>query len=260
MGTVEDDLPPMLKDSVVAKSKKGPIGQLMVKNMSGIVTNTALKTVRTFEQNVGGKEEIAEKLSAVSDILTPEQKQLLMLLRTSSPKGLARLMAETGVEPVSVMGAYAKGCVVLGKINAAIEAHRNLPNLIKDLYRHALDKETVCKVCVGLKEVPTMAGAPTSKKVKCPQCEGSGVSLVASKHKEFAHRQLLEVTKMVNEKGPGTSVQVTQQVAVTGGRQAGFFEKMLEAADNIAFPEQKQHIIDAEVVTQEAEAVPSTTD
>lgn len=266
MGQKEADLPPELRDTVVKRSKRGPIGQIVLRNMSGLVTNSALKTVRTFEDNVGGKDEIVEKLSAVEDTLTAEQKNLLVLLKSSTPKGLARLMAETGVEPVSIMNAYAKGCVVLGKVQAAIEAHRNLPALIKDLYRHALDKETVCKVCVGLKEVPFMAGAPHSKKVPCPQCEGTGVSLVSSKHKEFAHRQILEVTKLVNEKGP--MVSVTQQVAVTTGKQSGFFEKMLDAADGIAFPDQKQRVVDAEVVEASVEGqeiegsvdVPSTAD
>lgn len=256
MGTQEKDLPRILRDTVVAKTKSGPIGAITLRNMSGLSPTPATKIVRTFEQNVGGKQEVAEKLMAVEDTLTEAQRALLVLLKSSTSKSLARLMAETGVEPVGVMNAYAKGCVVLGKINAAIEAHRNLPALIKDLYRHALDKESVCKVCVGLKEVPTRAGVPTSAKVVCPQCDGTGVSLVSSKHKEFAHRQILEVTKLVNEKAP--MVQVTQQTAVvTGGRQAGFFEKMLDAADGIAFPDQKQRIVDAEVVeaTEEGEEV-----
>lgn len=254
MGQKEEQLPVELRDSIVKKSKRGPIGSLVLHNMSGMKSNAALRTVRTFEANVGGKEEIAEKLAAVQETLNPQQLELLTLLRSSTPKGLGRLMVESGVEPVAIMGAYAKGCVVLGKIQAAIEAHRNLPGLIKDLYRHALDQETVCKVCVGLGEVPYMAGAPTSKKVPCPQCKGSGKGLISSKHKEFAHRQLLEVTKMVNEKG-GTHVEVTQQVAVAGGgKQMGFFERMLDTADNITFPEQKQRIIDAEIVTGEAEA------
>jgi len=257
MGIVEEKLPKQLRDTVVSRSKRGPIGAIVLRNMSGLEKSPALETVRTFEANVGGKEEIAEKLSAVSEQLTDQQRELLVLLRSSTKKSLARLIAETGVEPVSVMAMYANGCVVLGKINAAIEAHRNLPGLIKDLVRHALDKEAICKVCVGLKVVPSKAGSPKSTQVTCPQCDGTGVSLVASKHKEFAHRQLLEVTKLVNEKS-GTHVQVTQQVAVTGGQKAGFFEKMLEAADGIVHPE-KAKVIDAEILqsTPEGESVSS---
>lgn len=259
MGVREDRLPEELKDRIVKRAKTGPLGALVVKNISGLVTSPALRIVRRFEENVGGKEEIADKLSAVQDSLTTEQLALLKLLRAPTRKSLAHLMVDAGVEPTSVMGAYAKGCVVLGKIEAAIEAHRNLPGLVKDLYRHALDKETVCMVCVGLKEVPIQSSLPNGKKILCPQCDGSGISLVASKHKEFAHRQLLEMTRLVNP-DKGTSVQVNQQVSVGGGQRTGFFEKMLETADNIAFPE-NQRVVDAEVAAyEEAEIVPPATD
>lgn len=252
MGMKEVKLPEALRDTIVKRSKKGPIGALAIRNMSGMVSSPALRIVRVFEQNVGGKEEVANKLEAVKDSLTKEQLELLRLLRAPSQKALARLMVEAGVEPVGVMSAFAKGCVVLGKIEAAIEAHKNLPGLIKDLYRHALDQESVCKICVGLMEVPQRSNAPGGVKVICPGCGGTGKSLTSSKHKEFAHRQLLEVTKLVNnEKGP--SVQVTQQVAVGGGSRMGFFERMLDTADNISYPEQKERILDAEIVTSDAE-------
>lgn len=250
MGMTEAKLPLALRDTIVKRTKRGPIGALAIRNMSGMVHSPALKIVRTFEKNVGGKEEVAAKLEAVRDQLTPEQLKLLVLLKAPSKKALARLMLDAGAEPVGVMSAFAKGCVVLGKIEAAIEAHKNLPGLIKDLYRHALDQEEVCKICVGLKEVPQRSNAPGGIKVPCPGCDGSGVSLRSSKHKEFAHRQLLEVTKLV-ERGP--AVQVNQQVAISGGRQMGYFEKMLDTADNISFPEQKERIIDAEVVVAEAQ-------
>lgn len=251
MGVKEERLPKELKDSIVKRSKRGPVGAIVVRDMTGLVQNPALKTVRQFEANTGGKDDIAEKLSAVEDLLNEEQKTLLTLLKRGGKKSLAHLMADAKVEPVSVMGAYAKGCVALGKIQAAIEAHKKLPALIRDLYRHALDQEVVCKVCVGAKEVPSRAGSPNSPHVTCPMCKGSGFDYKSSAHKEFATRQMLEITKQVGRE-PGSNINVTQQVAVTGPPSGGdFLAKMLEASDKILY--ERATVVEGEVVPSKSD-------
>jgi hypothetical protein len=250
MGVEEKRLPVELRDRVIKKSRKGPIGAIVVREFSGLESSVATKTVRKFEENItGGREDICEKLEAVADELRPEQLELLKLLRVPSKKSLAHLMAEAKVEPTSIMNAYARGAVALGKVQAAIIAHNGLPTIMKDLLRHAVDGTGVCTVCVGTGKVPLRKGGKDEG--PCPMCEGVGKHFKSSEYKEFALQKLLEATRVIGTPGQ-TQVNVNQQVAVGGGKAAGFFEKMLETSDAILYPEQKKaekaDIVEAEVV------------
>lgn len=250
LGMPEGKMPIQLRDFVVAKTKKGPIGSLVVRNMTGLENNTAMEITRKFEQNVGGKEEVAEKLASLPD-LPEETKALVAIIRDGSKKSLARIAAECGVEPTSLMRQYARGCVELGVVNAAIEAHRDLPRLVKDLmYNHALDKMGACGTCAGSGMVKKN---PNYKKdtLKCPQCEGSGKGLTSSPHKQFAARTILEMTKQIGGK-EGVTVNVQQNVATFGGG-GSFMEKTLLANEEILNPARARavDIVEAEIVQSE---------
>jgi hypothetical protein len=248
LGVPEKGMPAPLKDKIVKKTRKGPIGAIVVRDLSGLESNTALRTVRRFEQNIAdGDEDIIEKLEAVRDELKPEQLALLALLKQPHRKSLAHLMADAKAEPTGVMTAYAKGAVLLGKLEAAIQAHKGLPTIVKDLVRHALDSEELCTLCVGAGKVPPKKGA-LNETVLCPLCSGAGKTLVASEHKEFAVQKVLEITKQVGS--GGTQVNVSQQVAVAAP-QGGLFEKMMRVSDEILFPARKKDIIEAEIVSHE---------
>lgn len=248
VGVEEKEMPRILQDPVVKRSKKGPIGAIVVRNMSGIEPNTAHKMVKRFEQNItGGTEDICEKLEAIHDELKPEEIRLLELLRKPHKKTLSHLMAEAGVEPTKIMSAYARGAVYLGKLEAAIAAHAGLPHVIRDLVRHAVDGTGVCMVCVGSGTVRQRV-RDKGPELPCPQCQGNGKSLVSSKHKEFAVQKLLEATKIIS-KDPLVTVQQNTQIN-TGGSGGGFFEKMLEVSDAILYPA-KERIVEAEVIKSE---------
>lgn len=247
MDIPENEIPEPLRNSVVAKSAKSSIGALQVRRMSGLVKNAALKVISQFEKNIsGGKGDVAEKLSLVEGELGPAERELVRLLEDPSDRrSLAHLIAEAAASPVKVMDAYTKGCIRLGQVQAAILAHQHMPSYIKDLARHALDSEGICATCVGLGKVKRAAGDNADSR-PCPACQGSGATLVSSKHKQWAMDRLLEVTRLKGAEG-ASNVNVAVGVKISAGG-TNFMETMMKTADEILYPEKKSEVIDAEVV------------
>lgn len=248
MGVKEEKLPAQLRDSIVKKGKKGPLGQMVVRQISGVVENACSKTARMFEDNVGGKEDIAEKLLMVRESLNKDQQVLLsLLLEPTSKKQFPRLLAESGAELTGVMTAYTRGALLLGQTQAIIEAARNLPRVAKDLAAHALDGTGVCDVCAGSGKVAPRKGGLEETKA-CPMCRGEGTKITTSKHKEFAVEKILEIGKMVEKRGP--MVQVNQQVGVkVNGGGGSTMETFALMADEILHGRGKSpDVVEAEVV------------
>jgi hypothetical protein len=247
IGVEEAELPEVLQNKIVLRSPKGPLGQIKVRRQTGLENNTALKMVKKFEENIGGEDELIEKLEAVRDELPLNQVALLDALREpSNKKSLARLMVDFHVEPTQVMNQFAKGCMVLGKVGAAIEAHRNLPAVVKALVRDALEEvEDVCSVCVGTGATAPRKGANKETQA-CPGCKGSGKSARASDLKQFAIGKLLEVTELV-KKG-GQTINVGQSVTLKTGGGGGFMERMMQTSDHILYGK-KSDVVEAELVS-----------
>lgn len=247
MGVDEVDIPEDFKNSIVQKSKKGPIGAIVVRRMTGVEKNSAAKTMRQFAFNVGGKEEVAEKLEAIREDLSKEQLVLLDLLGTPSKRSLTRLVADAQAEPTGVLRAYARGCIELGKVGAAIEAHRNLPAIPKELYKMALDREDVCKVCGG---TGTCKGKVTDRMetIPCPNCGGEKTIIRESAHKEFAINKLLEITKLTEKGGATVNVNTAIGVKVNGGGGGDFFSRMLKTSDEILYSQRRGDVVDAELI------------
>ena len=248
MGVTEAELPNALKNTIVKRSKKGPIGAIVVRKMTGVDNNSAAKTLKQFEKNVGGKDDVAEKLEAVKDSLSREQTMLLALLKGDSKRSLAHLAADAKAEPTGILRAYAQGCIELGKVGAAIEAHRNLPGLIKGLYKMAMDHEKVCGVCGGTGFTKNKS-TDREDKLPCPICN-NGVITVESDHKEFAITKLLDVTKMTEKGGPTVNVNTAIGVRVDGKGNGDFFSRMVKTSDEILYsrPRAKEDVVDAEIV------------
>lgn len=227
-------IPKFLDDSIVKKSKKGRAGQILVRASTGVQKNAAAELVRRFETNVGGKEDVVEKLSAIQDALPESVKGVLAVLASKPTMKLPRAIAEAGADIAQVMSFYAKGAIFLGQTESAIEAQRNMPRVVKDLVGHALDKSMVCSVCFGTRTVSRRKGEIMETET-CPMCRGEGATMTSSKHKEFAVQKLLEITKMVEKKGP--LVEVNQQVGVKVGGEAvgGALAKVSHLADEILY-------------------------
>lgn len=248
-GVPDNEIPVELQDSPVAKSRKGPIGSIVLRRMTGLETNSTKRIVDQFEDNIGGKDNLAEGLEAVKEHLPKAQILLLDILKKGSPRSLARLVAESHVEPVALMRNYAKGVMELGRVKAAIEAHKDLPALIKDLYCHALSKVGVCDACGGQK----MLAKPNGKdNGPCYFCAGTGIKS-QSDLKKFATEKLLEVTGQV-QKGPLVAVQTNVGVNVSG-QKGSVHEKMMAIGDDILYKRipqatNSEPVVEAEVVSQ----------
>lgn len=245
MKDLDMEIPKELQDVPVAKSRKGPAGQIVLRRMSGLANTSGKRIVDQFEQNIGGKEKLVEVLETVKDDLNKNQLYLLDLLKQGGKKTLSRLVAESGVEITGLMKQSAKGMVELGKVNAAIEAHRNLPALIKDLYTHALSGTDVCDACGGTTK---LLPRPTAFKETrdCYFCKNTGKKPM-SELKKFATEKILEVTKQIGDKGPLVSVQTGVQVNV-GTTRGSIHEKIMGAADEVLYRREPTQVVEAEIV------------
>ncbi len=247
-------IPPFLRNDIVSLSPRDSFGRIAVKRMTGLVDSPAATIVRKFEEVSGGREEVIEKLQAMEEKLSTEEKDFVELCEKSGKqKSLARLMAESGVKPSRIMKLFADGAIALGKIHSAIEVSRNQPQIVKDLMRHALDQQGVCQVCVGTGKVKKAKNSK-AEEATCPMCMGSGFRMRSSKHKEYAMGKVLEIGKLVEKPltGKGVNVAVQQNVGVSVERGGGFVERMLKTSDEVLYGRQKnlarEAIVDAEKV------------
>lgn len=224
-------IPRCLTDSVIMKSKKGAAGQIIVKRVTGVQGNAASTLVKRFEANVGGKEDVQEKLDAVNESLPEPVKRVLAILKEHPGTRLPRAIAMAGADIAQVMTSYAKGALFLGQVESAIEAQRNMPRVVKDLVGHAIDRDDVCQLCYGTGTVAARKGLLEETQV-CPMCRGDRVTMTSSKHKEFAVQKLLEITKMI-ERAPLVNVQQNVGVKVEAG--AGALSKVAALADEILY-------------------------
>jgi len=253
-----NSLPKELQNSVVKKSKTDGVGQIVVRRMTGMEQNPALAVVKRFAEAAGGKLDVAEKLEAVEETLSKEERYFLQLLKSDKRKSIAHLMAEAMVRPTKGIEKYATGALALGKMEAVIEVAREQPNIVKDLLRHALDQTDICQTCVGQGMVPGRKGS-LKENVPCPMCGGRKTKLSVSDHKEFATKQLMTFTKMI-EPEKGNTINVQQNVGLKIG-SGSFMEKVLRTSDEVLYGkkgeegessgESSSQVIEAEVVQPE---------
>jgi hypothetical protein len=233
----------MFVDQVVAKSRKGKAGQIVVHSLGGIHKNAAARTAQTFEKELtNGREDIIEKIEASG---TPNQAlQLCKDLMVANPRwSFTRAVAESKSDLAGAIDAYAKGAIALNKLAAVKTMYEELPTLLRDIMRHAIDQNEDCATCFG---VGMVKGRPNAKKLtlKCPTCKGTGQTLVSSEHKRWAAQKALEMSQVLPEKQPLVAVQ-QNQTNVIGG-EGGLLEKMSQTADKILYD--RADVVDAEAV------------
>lgn len=233
-GVKENELPPLLRDQVVKKSRKGKAGQIVVRNLSGVVNSPAAQLARKLENDIAGsKEDVLEKLEAAGSANRAVQ-QVKHLLATRPEFSLARAIAEAKADVANVLDCYAKGALALKKMETVLGLYKEMPVLMRDILRHAIDREVTCEICLGVGQVPYKAGANKLSQT-CPRCQGSGKALQASDHKEFAVQKVLEMSEMLPKRG-GPLVNVNQAVQVNqGGADSSVLAKLSKAADEILY-------------------------
>lgn len=236
---------------VTKRSRRDKLGAITLRKMSGPDNNAAYRTAKEFEERAGGKEGVAEKIEALGDQAPADMRQLAKAIRSSKKAvALSTILAEQKVSLLKAMGAFQKGCVELAQIEAAIEMHRNLPPVVKDISRHALDQPGVCQQCLGTGTL--RAQSNHSKETReCGFCKGTGETLVSSPHKEWAAKAILNATG-VERKAPGSQVNVAVGVQVSDGKS--YAERVIDMADRTLYDQdrgearQVEPPVDAEVV------------
>lgn len=229
----------------IARSRKGKVGQIVVHSLSGIHKNAAARTAQRFENELtGGREDIIEKLEASGTVSAPVER-LKDLLIANPRWSFARACAEAKADLGMAIDSYARGAIALNKLATVVEMYKEMPNLLRDLMRHAIDQEETCQTCFG---VGLVKGRPDATKLtlKCPSCRGTGTSKVASAYKQFAMQKALELARVLPEKQPLVAVQ-QNQMNVTHSSESGLLEKMSKTADEILYGG-RSAAVDAEIV------------
>jgi hypothetical protein len=223
------------------------MGAITIREQSGPDNNAAYRTAKEFEARAGGKEGVAEKIEALGDQAPADMRQLARAIRAAEPrKALSTILAEQKTSLLKAMRTYQKGCVELAQLEAAIEMHRNLPAVVKDISRHALDQPGVCPQCLGTGTL--RAQSNHSKETRtCMACDGTGGALVSSPHKEWAAKAVLNATG-IERKAPGSQVNVAVGVNVDGGKS--YSERVIDMADRVLHSQEEpaRDVVDAEVV------------
>lgn len=222
------NLPPEWRNSPILRSRKGPLGRIVVHRYTGVMKNSAARTISQFEKNMGGdKEQIATLLEA-NGSLNQAEKGLVDLLRRSDKEStsLARLIAESKAEPAQVIKKASYGAMLLGQSEAYIQIGLAMPRVVRELRRHIAPKLSLCSTCQGKKMVPR--GVNESKEtIPCPTCKGEGGIEETSDHMEFAVDKLVEMSKMGKQPVPLTQIAMQQtNTSGGGGMASGLLEKI----------------------------------
>ncbi len=232
------------------KSRKDKLGAITVRKFSGPDNNAAYRTAKEFERRAGGTGDIAEKLEALGDTLPKPMRDLALALRGAPKAGLAKVLADGQSSLIQAMKWYAKGAVELAQIDAAIEMHRNLPPVVKDIARHALDQEGVCQQCLGT-GTQRLKSTDSKETLQCKMCVGTGRCLISSPHKEWAAKAILNATGV--EKQKGQEINVAVGIHMAGGKS--YSERVIDMADRLLHgqaegDEKAGDVVEAEVVKE----------
>ena len=234
-------LPKELKNEVVHRSRKGPMGVVIVRRWSGVDQNYTARALRTFAKNVGDSNEgIAHMLNA-SPTITKEMRRLAdaLLDPKNAKRSLAWVVAETGSDAAAVVEHYAKGSVHMKKWESVALAAQDMPRMVREMIRFALPKKGLCRTCLGARKITVRQGRKPATEEVCLTCNGEGWVGELTKEAQFAMERLQEIAQLV-EKTPLVAVQQTNNtVNVDAGR---LMERIVGLSDD--------HLVEGEVVPQ----------
>jgi hypothetical protein len=242
-------MPAIFRDKEVARSRKGAAGQIVVKDMSGVVRNSAAKLASKFEKDLTeGRDDIIEKLEMVpAEHQTAIQQKLVATMKANPRWSFARCVAESRANLATTLNHYAQGLLALKKLESLTELYRGMPHLVRDVMHHAVDQLEACKTCFGEGKVTARAGGKTLNRI-CPLCNGEKQIRKSSNFKKEAMQHAIEISKLKPEKGPLVAVQNNQVVSVPGA-DTNLLEKMAKASDNVLYGDRdKENVVEAEVV------------
>jgi hypothetical protein len=220
-----------------------------------VVKSPAANLARKLENELSpSREDLIEKLQA-SGNTSATMARLIQHLQDFPEQGLARAVAETKADVGAVLDNYAKGALALKKLEVVLELYKQMPHLMRDLARHAIDPEVDCELCLGMGMVTSKANGTTLNR-ECPRCRGSKkVFAEPSAHKEFAVGKLLDMSDFLPKKG-GPMVQVNQAVQVNQGGTGDLLSRLSKAADEIIYGTAKPSMASSAPIDVEFTSVP----
>lgn len=232
-------IPKELRNVVVARSRKGRMGQIVVRKFTGVQDSRATRWAREFEEKIQDSPEgIAEKLEASLQRAPSQSITKLVELIRNPGKGrpsFANLVARSGADLAQVVTRYAEGAAILSSSLALIEVAKDFPRAARDMIRQAVVKHGKCYGCMGSGKVPSRQYHKNAAKdaySRCQMCDGGGEADVFSPHYEFAVENSLKVMKLL-EPPKGPTVNVQQNVGVAAG--GDFMAKLLKTSDKILY-------------------------
>lgn len=214
----------------------GGLGSLVRGQSLSALPARAAEELNNLEQELGGRLALVTALTYAP--LGRDMRYLLGLLGDPEHERLplAECCRMGKVLPGQLIEALSKGTELRSRLLATQLIAQRTPAVVAEVMRKAAPYEDSCPHCQGLGSTtpdPTPE-EPNPQNVLCKACLGHGRLQYDA---DGASRDLaLEMAGLVG-KGGGLNVQVTQQVAVTGGG-AGTplgFERMQEALDDLLY-------------------------
>lgn len=233
----------LFKHQVLAKSRRDDSGQIVVARRGGVRGDEmALRVVERLERVCPDRTQLLESMEAIDETATEADRRLARMLADVryDTYTLARLIAEAQTSPMRVLKRFLEGSVVLNRLEAGIEATRNMPRLVRELGREAFGTTHLCRTCVGTGQM-TRRVQDIDKTETCIACEGTGTKVKQSKNKQFAMEKLIEINEMTPKKGPLVQVQ-QNTVSVEGGN---LLERLLKSGENVLYPKKQLPVVDA---------------
>ncbi len=229
---------PILSNRVTHKSRQGELGRVIVRRFSGVDQNKAHQALVKFQQNTEESHEgIASTLMASKTLPKGMRRVAEALLDPKNKrKSLSFLVAENGADAADVIEHYAKGAVQLNRYEVLAMAAKEMPRVIRDLIRYTIPKKTLCKTCLGHKEITVQGKHGKRLPEKCLTCQGTGWEGDLGKGNEFAIEKVAAIAGFLQDSAKNSVNVQVQQNNVTQVTQGRLMERILglsEAEDDV---------------------------
>lgn len=217
-----------------------------------------------LEVKIGGRKAVFSSLAEVSELITPQHKELAALL--ADPQNdrlkLATICKRAGISLRSFIAIYRDANVARAQIEAITNVARSLPLVAADVMRRAQTHDVVCETCHGHKTIPVLIDSEVQDK-PCGTCRGIG--MIRQEPSEKIQQMALELGGLKSRDGVGRpGIQTNVAVQVTQGDQKEGPSRMhlptttdqgfRTATDRLLYPSrtgEEEEPIDAEVTEVE---------
>lgn len=207
-------LPAVLTDRAVARSRKGVMGQIIVRRYSGVIKNRTVQMLKDFMERTGeSREAMATTMKASKTVPKGVVRLADMLLDPrNSRTSIARLVAESGADVADMIEHYSRGAAHLRKWEAIAMAANHLPHAMRELIRLAMPRKLLCRTCLGSGKVRKQSNYKTPTE-PCQTCKETGWEGEMPKDAQFSMDKILQISGLI-QANEGLHIQQSMQVGV----------------------------------------------